>query len=556
MAVTKIHAIKGTLKKALDYIMNEEKTQDKLLVSGFSVAPETAYLEFQMTANLAEAVNGDRSRIGGSNILAYHMIQSFWKKDQLTPEEAHELGRRWADEVTGGQHEYVLATHVDKGHIHNHVIFNAFSQKDYQKFRTEPFKTAQKLRDSSDRLCEEKGLHVVENPQGRGKSRTELWESAQGASWKAQIQKTIDRVLPTVADYGEFVEALKSAGVRVSGDKHIAYQMEGQGQRTRGNKIGSGYTREGILARIHAGKSNLVHFATLTSKLVREGESRFFTRIPYTQEYVHFDKERTSWVEPKKTLGVFVSEEQTYTVCDAQGRALRAVSGAELMQHYTDKTRPSEAERVKEGAPARIRGSLQPDSRFVLPLSARLKLLTTKQRVANIQELADALRVMRQEGVVRYADFEVRRLALQEEQGTLKKTILQPAEQGIQALQKIAECMATYQKYRPIMEKIEAAPFFNKKKLQRRYDMELRILEHAMEGLNPAGLHPEKEAERILEAFQKAETNAERGREKISALDGRILTLERTKQLVDSVTRSEQRQNTRRTERTGERRGI
>lgn len=140
MAVTKIHSIKATVKKALNYIMDEQKTQGKLLVSSFECTPETADLEFQFTANLSEAVNGKTSNIGGSNALAYHMIQSFSKDDRLTPEQAHAIGKAWANKVLDGRHDFVISIHVDKGHYHNHVIFNAYANDDPKKFRSQPFK--------------------------------------------------------------------------------------------------------------------------------------------------------------------------------------------------------------------------------------------------------------------------------------------------------------------------------------------------------------------------------------------------------------------------------
>ena len=137
--------------------MDEEKTQGKVLVSGFGVNPETADLEFNLTEILVRATNGNTKRIGGSNVRAYHMIQSFTEYDNITPEQAHQLGKEWANSVLEGNHEYVISTHVDKGHIHNHVIFNSVSAETRKKFRSQPFKTAQLLRDKSDKICYENG---------------------------------------------------------------------------------------------------------------------------------------------------------------------------------------------------------------------------------------------------------------------------------------------------------------------------------------------------------------------------------------------------------------
>lgn len=131
MAITKIHAIKSTLGKALAYIENPDKTDGQMLVSGYNCEPQTASIDFEMTAVLAhKARNLKRKR---STNLAYHLIQSFSPEDAVTPEQAHELGKKLAFEYTGGKYEYVVATHIDKGHIHNHIMINAVSFYDYTR---------------------------------------------------------------------------------------------------------------------------------------------------------------------------------------------------------------------------------------------------------------------------------------------------------------------------------------------------------------------------------------------------------------------------------------
>ena len=119
MAYLKIFPIKVTDKKALDYITNPDKTDEKLLVSSFGCSPETADLEFSMTREMAKKNGMDK----GDN-LAFHLIQSF-KPGEVDAENAHRLGQQFADEVLKGKYEYVISTHVDKNHIHNHIIFNA-----------------------------------------------------------------------------------------------------------------------------------------------------------------------------------------------------------------------------------------------------------------------------------------------------------------------------------------------------------------------------------------------------------------------------------------------
>lgn len=250
MAITKIHAIKKTVNKAINYITNPDKTDGTLLVSGYNCEAMTAHMDFKITSLLAQEVKGDNSKIGGANNLAYHTIQSFSKYDKLTPEEAHEIGKKLADAILQGKHEYVIATHIDKGHIHNHIIFNAVSFYDFGKFRTVPYKTARGIREISDKLCEEKGLYVIKEPKGKGKGRFELEARKQGTSWKAKIETIIDENILKAKDYNHFTELLKTAGIEIKEGKHISFRLDGQQRFVRGKTIGNEYTKDKIIERI------------------------------------------------------------------------------------------------------------------------------------------------------------------------------------------------------------------------------------------------------------------------------------------------------------------
>lgn len=147
MAVTKTHPIKSTLKAAIDYILNPEKTDGKLLASSFGCGLETADIEFAWTREAA----GDR----GTH-LGRHLIQSF-AVGETTPEEAHKIGMELAGAVLGGKYEFVLTTHVDKDHLHNHLIFNAVSFVDYKKYHSNK-QSYHFIRRTSDRICKEHSL--------------------------------------------------------------------------------------------------------------------------------------------------------------------------------------------------------------------------------------------------------------------------------------------------------------------------------------------------------------------------------------------------------------
>lgn len=251
MAITKIHAIKSTLGKALAYIENPDKTDGQMLVSGYNCEPQTASIDFEMTAVLAhKARNLKRKR---SRNLAYHLIQSFSPEDAVTPEQAHELGKKLAFEYTGGKYEYVVATHIDKGHIHNHIMINAVSFYDYKKLRTVPYRTARQIRDISDRLCMEAHLSVIDDPQKIGQLYPENAGKKKSVSNRTEIRKRLNFCLERATDCSQFLSMAKELEITPTiRGKHISYLLEGAGRAVRDNSLSDTdtFTYAGICARL------------------------------------------------------------------------------------------------------------------------------------------------------------------------------------------------------------------------------------------------------------------------------------------------------------------
>ena len=216
MAVTKIHPIKSTLKKALDYIENPDKTEDKMLVSSFGCSYETADIEFEML--LAQAIQK-------GNNLAHHLIQSF-APGEATPEQAHEIGKQLAEEVLQGKYSYVLTTHIDKGHVHNHLIFCAVDMVNHRKY-------------NSNRHSRDKGKSYAEWDAGR-----------KGKSWKAKLKAAIDAVIPQAKDFDDFLRLMAAQGYEIKQGKFISFRAPGQERFTRCKTLGENYTEEAITRRI------------------------------------------------------------------------------------------------------------------------------------------------------------------------------------------------------------------------------------------------------------------------------------------------------------------
>ena len=239
MAVTKTHPIKSTLKAAIDYILNPKKTDGKLLASSFGCGIETADIEFAWTREVA----GER----GTH-LGRHLIQSF-AVGETTPEEAHQIGMELAKEILGGKYEFVLTTHIDKNHLHNHLIFNAVSFVDYKKYHSNK-QSYHFIRRTSDRICKEHGLSVVVPGKDKGKSYAEYNAEKQGKSYKAKLKLAIDTLIPQVPDFEELIKRLQEMGYEVKRGKYISFRAAGQERYTRAKTLGAAYTEEAIKERV------------------------------------------------------------------------------------------------------------------------------------------------------------------------------------------------------------------------------------------------------------------------------------------------------------------
>lgn len=236
MGITKIHAIKSTLSKAILYIENPDKTAGQELVSAYNNEPQTASFDFAITAAMAHKARSFQNRKPGN--LAYHLIQSFSPGDAVTPELAHELGRKLAMEFTEGKFEFVVATHIDKDSIHNHIIINAVSFYDYKKLRTVPYRTAQQIRSISDRLCMEAQLSVIEDPQKLGQLYPTYVQKKRATSNRTEVRKKLNFCLERATNYAQFLQMAQELGISVcQRGKHMTYLLEGAGRAIRDTSL-------------------------------------------------------------------------------------------------------------------------------------------------------------------------------------------------------------------------------------------------------------------------------------------------------------------------------
>ena len=249
MAVTKIHAIRSTIQKSVEYIANPHKTDNRILLDTKGCGLETAALDFEMD-------NG-KSHKKEDPIPAYHLIQSF-APGEVTFEEAHAIGKQLAEEVLGPSRAYVLATHIDREHVHNHIIFCSTDYLTNQRYHDN--KTSyRRIRTINDALCKEHGLTVIIPGLEKGKKYNEWQADKKNISYKFLLKRDIFDCIRVSTGYEDFLQKLSAKGYEIKGyelgenaPKYISFKPPSYGNFIRGShkNLGKGYTKEEIIERI------------------------------------------------------------------------------------------------------------------------------------------------------------------------------------------------------------------------------------------------------------------------------------------------------------------
>lgn len=241
-------SIRQYLADRIDYGKNPEKTDGGRLVSTYQCSPETAAEEFTISKKLYANLTG-RSQPKERDVLSYFLLQSF-RPGEITPEQAHHMGYQLALEFTGGNHAFVVSTHIDREHIHTHIEFNSTNLECTGKFRNvkNSYLLLQKI---SDRLCQEHGLSVISSPKGKGTHYAQWKEEKKGNSYKANLRQTIDRVILESRSFEEFLSKMRSEGYEVSAHGLLKFRAAGQERFTRSRTLGAEYSEESLREKVY-----------------------------------------------------------------------------------------------------------------------------------------------------------------------------------------------------------------------------------------------------------------------------------------------------------------
>lgn len=339
MAVVKMGQIKSTPAKALAYIARADATADGVWVSTNAesiIDPSNAVAVARQFAHTARRVGVSKSRAG--SVLAHHVIQSFDPKDGIDAAGAHRIGVQLAEQITGGSHEYMIATHLDKGHVHNHIIFNAVNRDSGRKFRVQK-STIGTIRDLSDTLCRDNGLSVLpEVDRSTGRSMADIYRVLKGESGKQFIRTEIDKAAMQASNWGEFTAILGRAGVEVStrGGRGgtLSFREISMSRAVRDYRLGVAYCEASIMARLSRQVVN--HIGVDVSMVTRETRDSLTVIVPRSGRQLHLTVSKNQVVRHGRALRVYVPANDKHWLTDTQGRFARTVDTPGLYNWFSE----------------------------------------------------------------------------------------------------------------------------------------------------------------------------------------------------------------------------
>jgi len=339
MAVVKMGQIKSTPAKALAYIARPDATADGVWVSTNAdtiIDPSDFKAVARQFEQTAQRVGVSKAREG--SVLAHHVIQSFDPKDGVDTATAHRLGVQLAEQITGGSHEYMIATHLDKGHVHNHIILNAVNRETGRRFRVQK-STIGNIRDMSDELCRAQGLSVLPKPErASGRSMADIYRVLKGESGKQFIRTEIDKAAMQAGSWTEFQAILGRAGVEVStrGGRSgtLSFREISMPRPVRDYRLGAAYSEASIMARLTRQVVNQI--GVDVSMVTKETRDTMTVIVPGTKRELHLTVAKTQIVRHGRALRIYVPANDEHRLSDARGNLAKTVPTIGLYKWFSE----------------------------------------------------------------------------------------------------------------------------------------------------------------------------------------------------------------------------
>lgn len=249
MHINKGKSLAQCLTDRTDYAKNPDKTDGGELVSSFMCDKDLVDSQFLLSKKIYLQKTG---RTQTNDVIAYQVRQSF-KPGEITPELANKLGYQLAEKITKGSHAFIVATHIDKSHIHNHIIWNSTNLSCDKKFR-DFFRSGRAVAKMNDLICLQNGLSIIENPKGKSKHYGSWLEENKPLNLSDKLRIVIDEVLAEKPKtFDEFLQKMQSKGYEIKTGKHLSFKGSEQKKFIRLRSLGESYA-EDILREVIDGK--------------------------------------------------------------------------------------------------------------------------------------------------------------------------------------------------------------------------------------------------------------------------------------------------------------
>ncbi|WP_432565036.1 relaxase/mobilization nuclease domain-containing protein [Kineococcus sp. SYSU DK003] len=395
MAYVKMHQIKKTPALSIKYIVRSDATDDGRLVSTNAAVLDPA--DWQATAVSWEKSRAKRTGAGRQgDVLAHHIVQSFKPGEISSPAQAHDIGVQLAEQIVGGRFEYTVATHLDKGHVHNHILVNAYSHVDGHKIRVQR-DTLARYRGISDDLCRAQNLSIIPAREERslGETLGQRYARARGKSATDLVKLAIDNAVGNAKSWREFETALNAQGIEVgrSQKRHVTFKGFEMSRAVRDVRLGVGYTEDVLMARL--GQVKLLRFDADRSLIAAQKDGVLTLKLPGSGGQRRVNVDQSQVVEHGRTLRVYLPAEGRQAILDRRGQIsaqvpTRALYGAfapparDLLKTYQQ---PESAVAVRRGRQAQAKMTRLHDQESVLNVRARYGVVTARQAVSQAVQL-------------------------------------------------------------------------------------------------------------------------------------------------------------------------
>lgn len=323
----------------IKYVINGEKTNEGTLVSSnYPVAQQDALM---LAESMIDDLRHSPTGIQQETVWALHLKHSFSPDEQVTPELAHAIGEKLAAQITNEAYKYIVATHVDRHHIHNHIVICAASRDQPHKHLRLKKDAIQQWRSISDELCKQYGLSVLEpaksQPDNYAKTFEELYAELKGISRKQALRTMIDEAVITSQTYDEFVTALQERGISVAmRGNNIVYTNLATGMKVRSSKLGYAYTPAALMSRI---QGQILGWVSINETLIKSQNANTITfYLPKSKRQLIMSVPRDQLIASNNTYHMFMAEDAQIVLKDRRGRYVKTITKQDLYQYFGDKT--------------------------------------------------------------------------------------------------------------------------------------------------------------------------------------------------------------------------